>query len=103
MTKTEFVGLDALKEISERGPSLRRVGMILEGRRIARENSPVLHNGNEVGHVTSGSFSPTLDQVIAMAYVPFGLSEPGTALSISIRGSLVGAKVVPLPFYRRAR
>lgn len=103
LRKAEFIGLDALKEISERGSSLRRVGLILEGRRIARENSPVLHDGNEVGHVTSGSFSPTLDQVIAMAYVPSGLSEPGTALSVSIRGSIVGAKVVPLPFYRRAR
>ena len=58
-------------------------------------------NGSAVGKVTSGTFSPTLEKVIAMAYVPVASSSVGTAVAVNIRGTLVPATIVALPFYKR--
>lgn len=99
--KQQFTGKTALESIRAKGPSMTRVGLLLEGRRIAREDSPVMQDGREVGKVTSGTFSPTLQKVIAMAYVPTALSPVGTCVDVSLRGTPVAAEVVPLPFYRR--
>lgn len=100
--KPEFSGKAALEKIRTDGPQTRRTGLLLEGRRIARENSPVLTAGQTIGHVTSGTFSPTLQQVIAMALVPCELDTPGITVEVDIRGSLVTAKTTTLPFYRRS-
>ncbi len=54
--------------------------------------------GNEVGKVTSGGFSPMLEAPIAMAYVPVASAEPGTAIRLASRGKIFEAKVVPMPF-----
>jgi hypothetical protein len=54
--------------------------------------------GNEVGKVTSGGFSPTLERPIAMAYVPAASAEPGTQVTLAQRGKIFQAKVVPMPF-----
>lgn len=101
--KPEYPGKAAMEQIREAGLKTRRVGLKLEGRRIAREESPVIHDGAEVGKVTSGTFSPTLQQVIAMAYVPVSLAGDGQKLQVSLRGTPVNAEVVPLPFYKRSR
>jgi len=77
------------------------VGLVSEGRRAGRAGYPVLLDGAEVGTVTSGALSPTLGYPIAMAYVDSSVSEPGTELQIDVRGSLVAATVVSLPFYKR--
>jgi aminomethyltransferase len=100
--KPEYSGKAALESIRSAGSKRARVGLRLEGRRIAREESPVQINGLEVGHVTSGTFSPTLQRVIAMAYVPVASSSPGTRVDVNLRGTLVPAEIVPLPFYKRA-
>jgi len=99
--KPEFHGKAALEIIHADRPSMRRTGLLLEGRRIARENSPVLADHQPVGHVTSGTFSPTLQRAIAMAFVPHGMEAPGQALEVDIRGSRVSAITTALPFYRR--
>ena len=99
--KPEYTGKAALETIRASGPKLARVGLLLEGRRIAREESAVQINGQEVGKVTSGTFSPTLQRVIAMASVPVTSSAPGTKVEVNLRGTLVPAEVVPLPFYKR--
>lgn len=99
--KPEFHGKAALEKTLADRPRTKRVGLLLEGRRIARENSPVLADNQPIGHVTSGTFSPTLQQVIAMAFVPAGIETPGTALEVDIRGSRVSAITTGLPFYRR--
>ncbi len=101
--KPEYPGKAAMEQIRDAGLKTRRVGLKLEGRRIAREDSPVLYDGAEAGKVTSGTFSPTLQQVIAMAYVPVALASEGQKLEVNLRGTLVTAEVVPLPFYKRAR
>lgn len=99
--KPEFHGKAALEKIHADQPQTRRTGLLLEGRRIARENSPVMADGQTIGHVTSGTFSPTLQQVIAMACVPHRMDIPGQAVEVDIRGSRVSATTTALPFYRR--
>ncbi len=100
--ETEFVGKAALAQRAAEGPRRLLVGLTPAGRRAARAGYPVLDtDGAEVGVVTSGAPSPTLGHPIAMAYVPPQLASVGTALQVSIRGALVGAEVVSLPFYKR--
>ena len=100
-SKPEFIGKAALESIRTAGLTMARVGLVLDSRRIAREESPVLVGGKEVGKVTSGTFSPTLQKVIAMAYVPISSSAIGTTVEVSLRGTLVPATIVALPFYKR--
>ncbi len=99
--KPEYTGKAALEQIKSNGIKMARVGLVLEGRRIAREESPVQVGGEVVGKVTSGTFSPTLQKVIAMAYVPLASSAVGTKLDVNLRGTLIPAEVVMLPFYKR--
>ncbi|MEZ5944706.1 MAG: glycine cleavage system aminomethyltransferase GcvT [Planctomycetaceae bacterium] len=103
MDAGEFFGKSALKVISARTDLPVRVGLKLEGKRIAREGAIVRAENAAVGHITSGTFSPTLNEVIAMAYVPGNLSQPGTSVEVDIRGKCVAAEVVALPFYRRQK
>ena len=87
-----------LREIEE-GPIRRRVGLSVEGRQPVREGAAVVDpDGDEVGKVTSGGFSPMLEAPIAMAYVPAASAEPGTDIRLVQRGKIFQAKVVPTPF-----
>jgi len=97
----EFIGREAVMAARERVDRKRRVGLDLEGRRIGREGAEVFSGETAVGEVTSGTFSPTLERVIAMAYVEPAVAEVGTLLEVDIRGKRVAAEVVKLPFYRR--
>ena len=83
----------------ENGPPQRRVGFDIDGRQPVREGALALDGeGNEVGRVTSGGFSPSLQRPIAMGYVASHLAEPGTALKLEQRGKLFEARVAKLPF-----
>jgi aminomethyltransferase len=98
----DFVGRAALEKVARDGPSRRLVGLVVEGRGIARHGYPVLAGERRSGMVTSGTQSPTLGVPIAMAYVAPGDAEPGTVVDVEIRGARVPARVVELPFYRRS-
>ena len=98
----DFVGRKALEAAAETGPGKRLVGLKLTGRAIARHDYPVLHNGEPVGMVTSGTWSPTLEEPIALAFVPPALAKLGTELNVEIRGKAQPATVVRRPFYKRA-
>jgi aminomethyltransferase len=83
----------------EQGPIRRRVGLAVGGRQPVREGAMVVdEEGNEVGKVTSGGFSPILEAPIAMAYVPAAAAEPGSDIRLAQRGKIYAAKVVPMPF-----
>jgi aminomethyltransferase len=83
----------------DNGPIQKRVGFDVEGRQPVREGALVLDGeGNEVGKVTSGGFSPTLQRPIAMGYVATHLAEIGTALKLEQRGKLFDARVAAMPF-----
>ena len=98
-----FVGRDALEQKSKLVTLPKRVGLVLDGRRAARQGANVLDADSRViGQVTSGSFSPTLDKPIAMAYLDPAIAVIGTALDIDIRGTRVSATIVPLPFYKKS-
>jgi len=81
------------------GAPRRRVGLRPEGRQPARAHTPI-HDatGERVGEVTSGGFGPTVGGPVAMGYVPTALAEPGTALTLMVRGKPQPARVVALPF-----
>jgi aminomethyltransferase len=96
-----FVGREVLERQSAEGVRRKLVGLKLQGRAIARHGYPVLHDGAVVGEVTSGSWSPTLAEPIALAYVPAELAKIGTELAVEIRGKAEPARVVKRPFYRR--
>jgi aminomethyltransferase len=97
----DFVGRAALERAIADGPRRRLVGLVMEGRGIARHGYPI-HAGERVtGVITSGTQSPTLGVPIAMGYVAPGDGEPGTVLEVAIRETRVPARVVELPFYRR--
>ena len=97
----EFVGRAALEKVARDGPARRLVGLIVEGRGIARHGHPVWSGDRRTGFVTSGTQSPTLGVPIAMAYVAPADAEPGTVVDVEIRDARVPARVVTLPFYRR--
>jgi aminomethyltransferase len=97
-----FIGRQALEHQCAEGPHRRLVGLKLRGRAIARHGYPVLADGQPVGVVTSGSWSPSLEEAIALAYVPAGLARVGTELAVEIRGKAEPALVVKRPFYRRS-
>ena len=103
LQKPEFIGLAALQAIANAGTTRQRVGLQLVGRRIAREGAGVVCDGQTVGEVTSGTFSPTLEKAIAMAFVAKSVAEVGRAVEVDIRGKLEAATIVPLPFYHRTR
>ncbi|SBO44208.1 glycine cleavage system aminomethyltransferase GcvT [Cyanobium sp. NIES-981] len=96
-----FVGREVLERQSAEGVRRRLVGLKLQGRAIARHGYPVLRNGETVGEVTSGTWSPTLGEAIALAYVPVEAARLGTELAVEIRGRAEPALVVKRPFYRR--
>jgi aminomethyltransferase len=97
----DFPGRDALLRIQKEPLRRVRIGLELSGQRVARQGYPILHRGQAVGQVTSGTFSPTLRRPIAMGYVRPGTAEPGTPLEIDIRGRPEPARIVELPFYHR--
>jgi glycine cleavage system T protein (aminomethyltransferase) len=116
LDKDDFVGRDALAEIERQGPRRRLVGLVMRDEGIARHGYPVVEatadvtaeptaesTSPELGAVTSGSFSPTLGQRIAMALIRSDAAEVGRSVGVMIRDRRYEAEQVKLPFYRRPR
>jgi aminomethyltransferase len=99
----EFIGRDALREQKDRGLARKLVGFEMIDRGIARHGYQVMRGGKPAGVVTSGTQTPFLKKAIGMAYVPADLASAGTEIDIDVRGRASKARVVPLPFYKRAR
>jgi aminomethyltransferase len=94
-----FAGALRILAELENGPPQKRVGFEVEGRQPVREGALVLDGeGNEVGKVTSGGFSPSLQRPIAMGYVATPLADVGTAHKLEQRGKLFDARVAAMPF-----
>jgi len=103
LNKGDFIGRDRLAKQKEEGIKRKLVGFEVTDRGIARDGQDVLIDGQRVGHVTSGSPAPFLKKNIGMAYVPVESAGAGGAIEIDVRGRLVGAEIVPIPFYKRSR
>ena len=94
-----FPGAQRIATELAQGPIRTRVGLTLEGRQPVREGALVLDaEGNEVGKVTSGGFSPSLQRPIAMAYVPTASAASGTPITVEQRGKIFPAETAPMPF-----
>jgi aminomethyltransferase len=85
-------------QVLDNGPAQKRVGLAIEGRMPAREGALVYSGDTQVGRITSGGFSPTLQRPIAMGYVDTALTEEGTDLEVEVRNKRLPAKVAKLPF-----
>jgi len=97
----EFVGSDVIRRQRIAGTERKLVGLKIPGRSAPRADYLIFYKGIEVGYVTSGSYSPTLDTSIAMGYVLLSYANIGQTLDIDIRGRLVQAEITSLPFYSR--
>jgi len=97
-TEGGFMGADRVQAELAATPAEVRVGLTVEGRLPAREGAIIYSGDTVVGTVTSGGFSPSLGRPIAMGWVAEGYAEPGTTLSIEVRGKRLGATVVAMPF-----
>jgi aminomethyltransferase len=97
----DFINHKRLKAEKEGAISRKLVGLELVEKGIARKDYPIVNlAGNEIGIVTSGTMSPTLNKAIAMAYVPKDLSKIGSEVFVQVRKKQIKAKVVSLPFVK---
>jgi aminomethyltransferase len=99
----EFIGKTAVLAKKNSGKGKKLVGIEMTGRGIARHGYKVLHGGKKIGAVTSGTFSPTLNKAIGMAFIDIDSSAPDTQVEIAIRDTMVHARIVNLPFYKRSK
>lgn len=99
----DFIGVEPMRQLQERGLPRKLVGLELDGQRIARQHYKVRRGDCAVGEVTSGTLSPTLGKSIAMAFVRSEDAADGTALEVELSGKRIPARIVRLPFYKRAK
>ncbi len=98
----DFIGRKALEKQAAEGTRKKLVGIKVQNKGIARKGYPVLYNNETVGIVTSGTWSPTLKEPIALAYVPSEIAKVNTQLEIEIRKKKYPAIIVKRPFYRKS-
>ena len=97
----DFIGRAAVLSAKKDSAQTMRVGLVMDGKRSAREGYAIYDGQTQVGTATSGTFSPTLDRPIAMAYVSPAAADVGRSLEIDLRGERLPPTVVALPFYDR--
>ena len=97
-----FPGASVIQKQIAEGSTRKRVGLLPEGKAIAREGAEIVIGGKVVGTVTSGGFAPTLGRAIAMGYVERAQSANGTKVDLMVRGKPVPAEIVPMPFVKHA-
>jgi len=103
LSKTGAIGVDALRRLADEGYPRRAVSLAAKGGRVARPGCRVRFGGEDVGVVTSGTYSPTLGKNIARALVSAEAADQGATLEVEIRGRGHPFEVVPSPFYTRKR
>jgi aminomethyltransferase len=101
LTKSEFIGKDALLKVKEKGLNRKLVAITSDEKTFPRHGYDISVNNNKVGFITSGTVSPMLEKPIAMGYVETKYAEIGSDVNMLIRGKEVPAKVVKLPFVKR--
>jgi len=101
--KGDFIGRDRLLKQKEDGINRKLVGFEVTDRGVARDGQDVLIDGQLVGRVTSGSPAPFLKKNIGLAYVPVEFANEGRIVEIDVRGRMLGAQIVPVPFYKHPK
>jgi len=103
LDKEKFIGQDALKQQAASGPPRRLVEFEMQGRGVARSGYPVQKDGHTIGHVTSGSYAPTLEQNIGLALIETAYAQAGETIDILVRKRTIPARIGQGLFYRRRR
>ncbi len=98
LDKGEFIGRDALLKIKEEGIKRKLMGFIVEGRMIPRHHYPIVKGEEQIGHVTSGAYSPILEQNIGLGYVNIQYAKIDESIEIESRGKRFPARIVKTPF-----
>src|SRR5262245_8601672 len=93
----DFTGAEPLRRIKEAGPERRLAAFVMDEKAVPRAGMPIA----EGGEVTSGTHSPMLDVGIGMGYVPTAVAQPGTEITVDVRGRPRRGHVVQKPIYRR--
>ena len=99
--KDEFIGKEALLKQKEEGLKRRRIGIKMLERGIPRKGYGIYKNGEKIGEITSGTFSPFLENGIGMGYVKIEYDNEGEKVTVDIRGKQLKAEIIKLPFYQR--
>jgi aminomethyltransferase len=97
----DFIGADVLRRVKAEGPRRRLVALRMLDRAIPRAGHGLLHEGEPVGGVTSGTLSPSLDRGIGLGYLRADLAAPGTVVQVDVRGRARDAEVAQKPLYRK--
>jgi len=98
-----FNGWGKIKELLNNGSNKKRVGILPEGRIIARENTKIFsEQGKEIGLITSGTFGPSVNASVAMGYIHSTFADVGTKILLEVRGKKHGGKVSELPFFKKS-
>lgn len=101
--KGDFIGRAALEKIKAAGPARKLVGLVLDEPGIARQGDTLQVKGAEVGVVTSGTKTPTVNKALGMAFIASELAKPDTQVSVVVRGRPIAGHLVSLPFYKRSK
>lgn len=101
--RTDYLGAAAIQQVKQTGPTRKLMGIRLQERGVPREGYPVLIDGQPISTLTSGVYSPTLEQGIGMAYLPAQHAKAGTPCAVEIRGKAIPAVVSTRRFLPRER
>jgi aminomethyltransferase len=103
LQKGDFLGKPVIEKQLAEGLTRKLVGFEMAEPGIARPHYPVFFKGQRSGEVASGSYAPLLKKAIGLVYLPIGGTAPGTEFEVEVRGKRTRARVIPTPFYKRAR
>lgn len=100
LDKADFIGKSGIQSRGE--PVRTRAGLNITGRGIAREHCPVYYGDTQIGATTSGTHCPYLGHPVAMALIDTRYSAIGTAVEVDVRGRMITAEIIALPFYKKS-
>jgi aminomethyltransferase len=103
LTKGDFIGHDALAKVKAEGLKRKLVGVEMIERGVCRSGYAIYDGEKQIGVLTSGAPSPTLNKNIGLGYVEAALAVPGSTVQIDIRGRRAAARIVALPFFKRSK
>jgi len=103
LNKNEFIGHDALLEVKEQGLKRKLIGIEMVDRGVCRGGYTIYDDDQQIGALTSGAPSPTLNKNIGMGYVEVSYAIVGKPVYVDIRGKRAAAQIVALPFYKRQK
>jgi len=100
--RTDYIGAEIIQQVKQSGPQRKLMGVVLQERGVPREGYPVMIEGDAVGMLTSGVYSPTLEKGIGMAYIPASSAKAGMPCAVEIRGRAVPATLSTRRFLKQA-